>query len=88
MANFEAQMQFDPTANFSSNLAFENCQDNTREKICEDLRQKIKKKAEISKESTIIKIKDENNEMSSDDDESCEAELKIEIRLNIDPFVS
>lgn len=90
LANFEQQMQFDPTANFSSNLAFEICQDNTREKICENYRQKMKKKAEIREENTIIKIKDDNDdndEISSEDDESCENEPKTGIRLNVDPFV-
>lgn len=89
LANFEQQMQFDPTGNYSSNLTFENRHEKSRELLREQRKlddAKIPKKVNHSIECEE-KYEEDENEVGK----NCESpidDVVTGIVLNIDPHVS
>lgn len=91
LANFEQQMQFDPSANFSNNFAFESRREISQELLRAECKAKVLKI--ISKtppdgklDDQIIKEDDDNDDES--DWDSTESIIENGISLNLDPFVS
>lgn len=83
LANYEQQLHLDTTANYSSNLAF----DNSREFFC----------TKYERTKTGIPAKETNASALEEDEESHKTEKNCEppvsvietgILLNVDPFVS
>lgn len=85
LANYEQQMQFDPTAAYS---AFEARNEDVQEK----LRKKVehtKIEAKLVEETKIPGIKEEtDDEIESQNGDSTECDNASEILLNVDSFVS